>query len=120
MRHSTKAALLSGLVFPGVGHLYLKRYLRGALLAAAAGALSYFLVSAAVNSAFDVVGKIQSGDVPPNVESLSALVSKASQANENWTDIATWVLLALWVFGIADSYREGRARDRSKEPDAKT
>ena len=120
MRYSFKAALLSGLVFPGVGHLYLRRYLRGVLLAAGAAALSYFLISVAVNSAFDIAGKIQSGDVPLNVESISALVSKDSQGNEKSTDIATMALFALWLVGIIDSYREGRAREKSKKLDTKS
>ena len=120
MRYSIKAALLSGLVFPGVGHLYLKRYLRGILLAAAAAAVSYFLVSVAMNSAMDIVGKIDSGSVPLNAEAISALVSKASQENEQSTDIATAILLALWAIGIVDSYREGRARDKAREPDSKS
>ena len=120
MRYSIKAVLLSGLVFPGVGHLYLKRYLRGVLLAAGAGALSYFLISVAVNSAFDIAGKIQSGDVPLNVESISELVSKDSQSNGTSTDIATMALFALWVIGIVDSYREGRAREKSKELNTKS
>jgi len=29
-------------------------------------------------------------------------------------------LIALWIIGIVDSYREGRAKDRSKKPDAKS
>ncbi len=32
MTKSTKAALLSGLVFPGIGHFVLKQYLRGSIL----------------------------------------------------------------------------------------
>jgi hypothetical protein len=120
VRYSIKASLLSGLVFPGVGHLYLRRYLRGVLLAAGAAALFYFMISVAVNSAFDIAGKIQSGDVPLNVESISELVSKESQGNEHSTDIATTALFALWIIGIVDSYREGRARDKSKEPDTKS
>jgi hypothetical protein len=119
MRYSIKAALLSGLVFPGVGHLYLRRYLRGILLAAGAAALSYFIISVAMNSAIDIAGKIQVGEVPLNVESISEAVSKASQGNEQSTDIAATILFALWVVGIVDSYREGRARDRSKGLDKK-
>jgi hypothetical protein len=118
--YSIKAALLSGLVFPGVGHLYLRRYLRGVVIAAGAAALSYFIISVAVDSAFDIAGKIQSGDVPLNVESISGLVSKASQGNEHSTDIATMVLFALWVIGIVDSYRVGRARERSKQLNTKS
>ena len=120
MRYSTKAALLSGLVFPGLGHLYLKRYLRGALLAAGAAVLLYFIVSVAVNSAVDIAGKIEGGAVPLNTESISEAVSKASRDNERSTDIASWILIVLWIIGIVDSYREGRARDKAKELEPKS
>jgi len=33
MTKSTKAALLSGLIFPGIGHIVLKQYVRGSILA---------------------------------------------------------------------------------------
>ncbi|MCG6862798.1 MAG: hypothetical protein LJE70_16200 [Chromatiaceae bacterium] len=111
MRRSIKAALLSGLVFPGAGHLYLRQYVRGVLFAAAAGALFYFVVSVAMNTAFDVAEKIQSGRVPLNVESISTLVSQRSGGSEGSTNIATLAFIALWLLGIADSYRQGRAQD---------
>jgi len=114
MRRSTKAALLSGLVFPGMGHLYLRQYVRGALFAGVAGVLLYFITSVAMSVAVDVMEKIQSGDVPLNVESISELVSKQSQGNEESTNIATMAMIALWVIGIADSYREGRAQEQGQ------
>ena len=113
MRQSTKAALLSGLVFPGMGHLYLRQYVRGVLFAGAAGVLLYFIVSVALSTAFDVMGKIQSGNVPLDVESISELVVKQSHESEESTNTATMVLIALWVMGIADSYRVGRAREKA-------
>jgi TM2 domain-containing membrane protein YozV len=119
MKRPIKAALLSGLVFPGVGHLYLKRYVRGILLAAAAAVLSYFIISVAINTAFDIAGKIQSGDVPLNAASISNLVSRDTQGSENSSDIATIALFALWLIGIIDSYRAGRAREKPKEIDTK-
>ncbi|MGD2056238.1 MAG: hypothetical protein PVJ15_05475 [Gammaproteobacteria bacterium] len=119
MRRSTKAALLSGLVFPGMGHLYLRQYVRGVLLAGGAGALLYFIVSVAMSTAFDVMEKIQSGDVPLNAESVSELVSEESQDGEESTNIASMALIVLWVIGIADSYREGRAREQAGEMSSK-
>ena len=82
--------------------------------------MSYFIISVAVNSAIDIAGKIEAGEVPPNVESISEMVSKASRDNERSTDIASMILFALWVIGIVDSYRQGRARDRSKEVNTKS
>jgi hypothetical protein len=115
VRQSTKAALLSGLVFPGMGHLYLRQYIRGVLFAGASGVLLYFIISVAMSTAFDVMGKIQSGNVPLNVESISELVVKQSHGNEESTNTATMALIALWVMGIADSYRVGRAREQARE-----
>jgi hypothetical protein len=109
---STKAALLSGLVFPGVGHLYLRRYVRGILIAGGAGVLLYFVVSVTMHTALAVIGNIQSGNVSPTVESISTLVSKQSQGNEGAMNIAMMALIALWLIGIVDSYREGRAREQ--------
>ena len=80
----------------------------------------YFIVSVAVSSAVDIAGKIEGGQVRPDVESISEAVSKASRDAERSTDIASWILLALWVIGIVDSYREGRKRDKAKELDNKS
>ena len=110
MRRSTKAALLSGLVFPGMGHLYLKQYVRGILFAGAASALLYFIVSVAMNTAFDIMEEIQNDDVLLNEASISELLAKQPNGNEESTNMASLALLALWVIGIADSYRIGRAQ----------
>jgi hypothetical protein len=48
MTKSTKAALLSGLIFPGIGHIGLKQYLRGSILAL----VSLLAMSAMVKVAF--------------------------------------------------------------------
>lgn len=80
----------------------------------------YFLVSVAVNSAMDIAGKIEGGQVGSDVASISEAVSKGSRGAERSADFASWILIALWAIGIVDSYREGRKRDKSKELDKKT
>jgi TM2 domain-containing membrane protein YozV len=115
MKRSTKAALLSGLVFPGLGHIYLKRYVQGILLVFGAALAMYFVVSTAVHTALDVVEKIEGGGVSLDVKAINDLVSQQSRGTEQLTNIATIALLAFWVIGIADSYRVGRAQERAKE-----
>lgn len=105
MKRSTKAVFLSGFVFPGIGHLYLKRYVRGILLSGGAAAAIYFIVSSAVNTALEVAEKIQSGGVPLDVAAITNLVSQQSPGSEQSLNIATIVLVALWLIGIVDSYR---------------
>jgi hypothetical protein len=119
MKRSTKAALLSGLVFPGIGHIYLKLYVHGTILLVGAASAIYFILYVAVNTALEVVEKIQSGGIPLTAEAITELVSQQSSGSEESTNIATIALLICWVIGIADSYRQGRAQEKVEEATTK-
>ena len=114
MRKSTTAVLLSAFVFPGAGHLYLRRYVTGTVLAGGAGAALYYLLSQAWERALDISAKIQSGDVDLDVGVISDLLSRQPiEASAQWVGLATIGLTAFWLIGIVDSYRVGRIRDSS-------
>ena len=117
MKRSTKAALLSGLIFPGIGHLYLKRYVHGITLCVASASAIYFIVSVAVTTALEVTKKIQSesGGVALDMAAIMDLVSQRSSGDEQSMNIATVALVVCWVIGIVDSYRQGRAQEMVKE-----
>ena len=112
MKKSTKAALLSMLVFPGVGHLYLKKYILGLLLSIGAATATYFIVSSAVQTALEVVENIQGGGIPLEVGSITELVSQQSRASEDSTNIAMIALFTFWVIGILDSFRVGHMLEK--------
>ena len=113
MKKSAKAALLSGLVFPGIGHMYLKRYVHGIILSVGAASAVYFIASVVVKTALEVAGKIQSGGVPLDMGAIIDLVSEQSSGSEHSMNIAMIALAAFWVAGIADSYRQGRAQEKN-------
>ena len=115
MKRSTKAALLSGLVFPGIGHLYLKRYVPGVILLAGAASAIYYIASVTVSMALEIVGRIQSGGVPLDATAIADLVSRHSSGIEQSTSLASYALLACWVVGIVDSYRQGRALEKDEK-----
>ena len=116
MKKSMKAALLSAFVFPGVGHIYLKRYIPGVVLVGASLAGIYYLTSNAIERSLQIVGKIQSGDVPLDVTAITELVSKQSTGTEaQLLDIATTVIFICWIIGIIDSYRVGRGQDKIEQ-----
>jgi len=116
VKKSTKAALLSAFVFPGVGHLYLKKYTAGILLAGASFAAIYYLIAKAVETAVEISEKIQSGDVQMDVGAITQLVSQqASGIDAQMLNIATTALGICWLIGIVDSYRAGRVREKSEE-----
>jgi len=114
LKKSTKAALLSAFIFPGVGHVYLKKYMVGASLAGVSFAAIYYLVAKAVETALEITGKIQSGDVPLDIGAITELVSQQSSgADARMLNVATTALGICWLIGIVDSYRAGRAREQS-------
>ncbi len=114
MKKSTKAALLSGLIFPGIGHLALKEYLRASILILAAMAAVYVLTTAAVNQAMTVVDRINSGEVALDSKAISAAITDSSAATDNRAaNTSLFILGACWLFGIVDSYRLGKAQEKS-------
>ena len=113
MKTSTKAALLSGLVFPGAGHLFLKRYLPGVLLTLAASIAVYLIASYAVQTALDIVQQIESGSVQPDIATITTLVTEKMHQTEEATNHLTIAFVALWLIGIFDSYRIGRVVEKS-------
>ena len=114
MKKSLKAALLSGLVFPGLGHIGLKQYLRGAILIVGTLVALYVIVSSAYQRALTIVDRINSGDVPVDSAAISEMLSNsASGAGDLMENVAVIVLVACWLFAIVDSYRIGAAQEKS-------
>jgi len=115
MKKSTAAALLSAFVFPGAGHLYLKKYIPGIVLIGALLVAVYYVITKSIESALQIVDKIQTGDVPLDAAAITELVSKQSAGTDSQLiKFATLAILICWVFGIIDSYRVGRMRDKSE------
>lgn len=115
MKISTKAALLSGLVFPGIGHMYLKQYIHGVILSLGAASAIYFIVSVVVTTALEVSEKIQGGNVPLDMGAITDLVSQQLSGAERSMNVVMIGLVVIWVIGVADSYRQGRAIEKSEE-----
>ncbi|MCH7790780.1 MAG: hypothetical protein IID31_00665 [Planctomycetes bacterium] len=113
MNKSTKAVLLSVLVFPGAGHFFLKKRVAGAILACASFTALYFIITNMVEMAMQIVEKIQRGEVAPDVATITELLSRQPVGNESQLDAAWAVLIICWVIALADSYRRGRAQDKS-------
>jgi len=111
VKKSTKAALLSGLVFPGLGNLYLKRWLSGIVLAGIAGYALYLIVTVVMGIALDVSVKIESGAVSSDTDAITVLVSQQLAAVEQLTNNASLALAVCWIVGIVSAYWMGRAQD---------
>ena len=109
-----KAALLSAFVFPGVGHFFLKKHIRGAILAGASFASLYLVISKTVEWSLQIADKIQRGDVPLDVTAITEIVLQQSTGSQaQLFNIATTVFTISWLIGIIDSYRVGCLQDKA-------
>ena len=117
MKISLKAALLSALVFPGCGHLILKKYLAAALLAGISIACVYFMLTSSLKIAEDIVAQIQSGQIPLDENHIEAAVMKAEQSAQGvwWADLTAYLLGICWFAGVLDSYRLGRRQETTPQ-----
>ncbi len=108
MKKSIKAALLSGLVFPGLGQLYLKRYGSALLMISASVALIYFTLSYLFRNAMEVVGEIDRGELAGDLASITQRVSEQTQSSSGLVSLGLAALLVLWVFSIVHAHKSGK------------
>lgn len=114
MKKSVTAALISGLVFPGIGHLYLKHYRNGCLLLLVATLALVELISVALRQAQAIADKVLSGEIALDPAAISAQVEATERsAATPLHSIAYAVLIVCWSIGIVDAYRLGRKLEPS-------
>ena len=107
MKIEYKAALLSALVFPGVGHVYLKKYPIALGFICASAYLVLTLINLLSNIIESMTLKINSGEIALNIDAITHAVSKhVAELPAEYSSIS-YALLFIWCFAIADSYRLG-------------
>jgi len=112
MKKSLKGALLSGLVFPGAGQLWLKLPIRGFALIIAALASMALIVTKATQQALTILEKIE---IEGGAIDLVAILNSAGNASTASDDFlikaATMVMFLAWIIGVIDAYFMGRKKD---------
>ena len=119
MKTSIKAALLSALVFPGLGQMYLKRYVRGLIpMVFILTGLGVLIVQATVG-ALQVLDKIQiqlqGGTVDMNA--VSNLAAGSSTHGDPYSSLISLGIAGCWVFSVIDAYMLGKEKDRRNVQD---
>ena len=112
MKKALKGALISGLVFPGLGHIALKRYTSGIALIITVTAGVVFMVMLAVQKAFGLLDAMQSGGKAIDMKSITDAASRAASHSDDFLVSGAWILLLLcWIVGVVDAYRIGKQKD---------
>lgn len=117
MSRLTNAILLSVLVLPGAGHLYLKHYPRGIALIVTSLACLGVLLERAMQQASIILEKLASEGDAVDPGRLADLVAQASNDPGSLVvTVASLVLAGCWVIGIVDAYRLGKGQQGKKAP----
>ncbi len=103
MNRPLKAALLSALVFPGSGHIYLKQLKRGYSILIISFICLCIVVVNTVNQALSIVEQLQNGGGAIDINRATELATQSS--GSLLIQIAVNLLLICWLFGIIDAYR---------------
>ncbi|WP_372762316.1 hypothetical protein [Pseudoalteromonas sp.] len=109
MTQAIKAALLSALTYPGVGHFVLKKHRIGAIFA---GVFSIFFVLTLVDVfavAQCIANDIVAGRVGASYADISAAVKQPSAHCAALVQYRyLYIMGIIWLFSVADAYRLGR------------
>ena len=116
MKTATKAALLSGLVFPGTGQIYLKRSRRGLTIMVFVLSGIVAIVWMATIRALEILERIQNQLDQVDMETITnlALASSADHSSVYYKPILLFIACC-WIFSIIDAYRTGKEKELSEK-----
>ena len=112
MSNALKGALLSGVIFPGLGQVILKHYKRGIVLMFTVFACMMLIVIKAVQHAFTILEKIDLEGRVIDIETITSAATQASSTSDNLIyNLGLLLMFICWIFGLVDAYRIGKKKD---------
>ncbi len=116
MPNSFKAALLSGLVFPGLGQIVLKHHKRGIALMLVVLACLMAIVVKGVQQGLVILEKIALEGGVINMKTVSSAASQASTTSSSLIfNLGLLLIIICWMIGVVDAYRIGKKKDIAEE-----
>ena len=103
-----KAALLSGLVFPGLGQIYLKRYLHGLFFIVLVVSGLAVIVAIATAAALESLNATQGQGRTIDMNTIANLA--AAQQNSIYCEVILLLIVCCWILSIIDAYKTGRKK----------
>lgn len=112
MQNATIAALLSAFLFPGSGHLMLKRTAMGWTLIGVSLVPTIYLIRSVTLAFMKLFTLIEKNFLPPDLAvMLNYLWDHPFGDNPEMSHYALGFSILLWLFAIVDSYRIGYQLD---------
>ena len=112
MNNALKGALLSGLIFPGLGQVALKHYKRGAVIMLTVIVSLAVVTAKAVQLALAILEKIE---LEGGIISMNTILNATTQASANSGSFTFNLLFLLigvcWIAGTIDAYIIGKKKE---------
>jgi hypothetical protein len=116
MKKSLRGALLSGLVFPGLGQIALNQKARGMALIFIIFVSFVVMIAKGTQIALGVLGKINAEGKALDMQTITAVSERAVSASDSYIMHGAIVLIILcWFFGVIDAYRIGKKLDKEQK-----
>ena len=107
MNRAVNAALISALVFPGAGHLYLKRGARACLFLLPTLVAVMVWLNDAMAQASAIAAQIMAGTMSADPVAIAA--SLEQHGGSTLTTLAVTVMVVCWIGATLDAWMLGRA-----------
>ena len=89
MKLSTRAVLLSLFMFPGAGHILLKKKISGCLFIGVGVVATFIIVTSKMQRAYVIADQLSKGEIPFDMQHIIEMVMKilttAPPGSEGWT-----------------------------------
>ncbi|MBU1171479.1 MAG: hypothetical protein KKD44_18145 [Proteobacteria bacterium] len=116
MNYTFKGLMYSGLIFPGSGHIVLKRTYRGLpfLFSATGGLVTLVVQSSRI--ALEMVSKLEPVTGQIDLSMIMNIVDQAmASVHSTSFNLAFMIILASWVLGMVDVFFIGRQMDTKEK-----
>lgn len=114
MKNSVKGALLSALVLPGAGQLWLKHYLRGFALIATVSVAFAVVALKAFRQALSVLEQIETAGGAIDLVAIMGSASHSSALSDGFMSAST-LMVVCWIVAIVDAYVVGNRKDLAEQ-----
>ena len=109
MQRLTKALLISGLVYPGGGHLFLHHYKTASIFIITFSGALYFFMHEILTKVQPLVDKVKLGQVSLTSTSIAReLENHPIILDLQVLSVISYTLLLCWLIGMADLFRVNR------------
>jgi len=107
--------MLSGLVFPGLGQIYLKRYGRGIVVMLLVAIGLALLISVVARHALSLLNQLEMEGATIDLQTLLDMTAEASTGRSGSYTAPFLLVVGCWLFSVLDACRIGNTKNLPDE-----